>query len=214
MRFPAWERMEMGMLWFAPLAMIAALILTLAVGGSAALAGVVGLGVNVFGVFALLPWVRVTGGLRWVTHSVFALVGLGAGVLLLAAQGAVSGASLIGAGVVCAVGFGMLLTDLPGTTPWYPSSINSLHNSYAVELLSDRCTGAAECVLVCPREVLEMDGARRKVTISKPAQCIRCGACIVQCPEDALRFRFEDGRVLEPDNIRSTHLNMLGRRSS
>jgi len=40
-----------------------------------------------------------------------------------------------------------------------------------------------------------------------------CGACIVQCPSDALRFRRPDGRVVEPETIRTTRLNLLGSRS-
>ncbi len=58
-----------------------------------------------------------------------------------------------------------------------------------------------------------MDGRRRKVVLARPEACIRCGACIVQCPEDALQFRFFDGRVVEPASVRSTRLNMLGRRT-
>jgi NAD-dependent dihydropyrimidine dehydrogenase PreA subunit len=72
---------------------------------------------------------------------------------------------------------------------------------------------AADCVQVCPRDVLKLNGARRKVEINKPDQCIECGACIVQCPEDALRFAYDDGSVVEADTIRTTRLNMLGRRS-
>jgi hypothetical protein len=36
----------------------------------------------------------------------------------------------------------------------------------------------------------------------------------VQCPQDALRFRFADGRVVEPATVRTTRLNLLGRRST
>jgi ferredoxin len=67
--------------------------------------------------------------------------------------------------------------------------------------------------MVCPRDVLQMTGRARKVTIARPDQCIQCGACIVQCPEDALRFRYDDGRVVEAATIRGTRMNMLGRRS-
>ena len=79
--------------------------------------------------------------------------------------------------------------------------------------MPEACTGAAECVLVCPRGVLAMDGPRRKVQIVRADDCIRCGACIVQCPDDALRFRYEDGRVVPPSTVRRTRVNMLGRRT-
>jgi hypothetical protein len=38
-------------------------------------------------------------------------------------------------------------------------------------------------------------------------------ACIVQCPRDALRFRYEDGRIVESAKIRRTRINMEGRRT-
>jgi NAD-dependent dihydropyrimidine dehydrogenase PreA subunit len=113
----------------------------------------------------------------------------------------------------CVLAAGTLSLDLTGTTPWYPGTINSFRNRFDIELVENRCRGAAECVQVCPRDVLEMNGRRRKVVVARPEACIRCGACIVQCPEDALRFRFSDGRVVEPASVRSTRLNLLGRRT-
>jgi hypothetical protein len=35
----------------------------------------------------------------------------------------------------------------------------------------------------------------------------------VQCPEDALRFRYDDDRVVEAETIRRTRMNMVGRRT-
>jgi ferredoxin len=58
-----------------------------------------------------------------------------------------------------------------------------------------------------------MDGKRRVVTIVRPGQCIQCGACVVQCPESALRFRYADGSVVEADTIRRTRMNMVGKRT-
>lgn len=58
-----------------------------------------------------------------------------------------------------------------------------------------------------------MDGARRKVEVTAPDACILCGACIVQCPTDALQFRYDDGRVLEPQTVRRTRLNLMGKRA-
>ena len=60
--------------------------------------------------------------------------------------------------------------------------------------------------------VLDRTGAR-KVDIVRPTDCIQCGACIVQCPTDALRFRYADNRVVEATTIRTTRMNMLGRRT-
>jgi NAD-dependent dihydropyrimidine dehydrogenase PreA subunit len=213
MRFPLWERLEMALTWAWPMALVAFVILALAVGYrlAAVAAGVIVLGVGA--VFAGLPWLPVTGGRRWLTYGGLALVTFAAGGEGLLALGAARPATLAGLAAACILAAGVLSLDLAGTTPWYPSTINSFRNHFDVELVEDRCTGAAECVQVCPREVLAMDGRRRKVVLARPEACIRCGACIVQCPEDALRFRFSDGRIVEPATVRRTRLNMLGRRA-
>ena len=44
-------------------------------------------------------------------------------------------------------------------------------------------------------------------------RCIRCGACVVQCPVDALAFEDESGARVEPDVVRRFKLNLLGKRS-
>jgi NAD-dependent dihydropyrimidine dehydrogenase PreA subunit len=213
MRFPAWERMEMAVTWGVPMLAVVLPILwlisgplTMAVAGAA-------MALAVSSVFGMLPWLQIEGVRRFLTFAVIAVAaGLAGGALLLALGAAtpahlatVAGASLLAMAVVS--------VDLAGTTPWYGSYINTYHNAAHIELMADRCTGAAECVQVCPRDVLRMNGRRRKVEIGHPSQCIQCGACIVQCPEDALRFRYDDGRIVEAPTIRRTRMNMLGRRS-
>jgi NAD-dependent dihydropyrimidine dehydrogenase PreA subunit len=213
MRFPLWERLEMALTWALPMALAAFLILTLAIGLRVAgvAAGVIVLGVGA--VFVGLPWLPVTGERRWLTYGGLALVTFVLGGEGLVILGGARPAALTGLAATCVLATGILSLDLTGTTPWYPGTINSFRNHFDVELVEDRCTGAAECVQVCPRDVLAMDGRRRKVVLARPEACIRCGACIVQCPEDALRFRFSDGRVVEPATVRSTRVNLLGRRT-
>ena len=213
MRFPPWERMEMAAMWTVLWLIIAVPVLGLVFGlGTAALAGVAA-ALPVFGLFGLLPWLKVQGRARFVTFAVFALAGALLGVGALFALGAGTSVHLwVVAGLpLCTMA--LVSVDLAGTTPWYGSYINTYRNKASIELVEARCTGAAECVQVCPRDVLAMNGRRRKVEIRKPDQCIECGACIVQCPEDALRFRYGDGRVVEAATIRRTRMNMLGRRS-
>ena len=213
MRFPLWERAEMAAMWAAPLLLICSPLAAWLFGSATAAAGALGAALYVFGLFVLLPWIRVTGHARWLTFAAFAAASHGVGAALLLALGAATPAHLAGAGGVVALAAGILAVDLAGTTPWYGSYINTWRNPATVELLEERCTGAADCVQVCPRDVLQMDGHRRKVEIARPDQCIQCGACIVQCPEDALRFRYADGRIVEPATIRRTRMNMLGRRT-
>lgn len=214
MRFPAWERMEMAAMWSVPMLAVALPLLWLMFGLLTMAAGGAAMALLVCSLFGLLPWLQIEGNRRFLTFAVFAVAAALAGCALLLALGgatsahlaAVAGASLLAASV--------LSIDLTGTTPWYSSYISTYHNVAHIELIADRCTGAAECVQVCPRDVLKMNGRRRKVEINNPGQCIQCGACIVQCPEDALRFRYDDGRIVEAPAIRRTRMNMLGRRSA
>lgn len=119
---------------------------------------------------------------------------------------------LIAIGTTNLIGTGLLFMDLSGTTPWYPSVVNTGANPATITLNEARCDGSGDCVMVCPRQVLKMNGRRRKVEIREPAQCIQCGACIVQCPREALLFRYADGSMVEAPTIRNTRLNLLGKR--
>ena len=159
-----------------------------------------------------LPWLNIEGHARFATFAGFAASAAVFGDALLARAGCRNAAHLTVVTSACSLAMAILSIDLAGTTPWYGSYINTFRNKAQIELVTDRCTGAAECVQVCPRDVLQMNGRRRKVEINQPDQCIQCGACIVQCPADALRFRYDDGRVVEPTTIRRTRMNLLGRR--
>ncbi|MBS1252988.1 MAG: Ferredoxin-3 [Anaerolineales bacterium] len=50
------------------------------------------------------------------------------------------------------------------------------------------CTGAWECYAVCPVGCWTPDLERRKVIFHDPERCVACGACVLQCPEDAIRL--------------------------
>ncbi len=213
MRFPLWERLEMSLMWAPPMALAAAVILGLVRSWRLGLVGAAVIVLIVPAIFALLPGLWVVGRGRWLTYGGFAAAGVAAGAGLLALREPVVGGDLAALSAACVAAMLILSIDLAGTTPWFPSTINTFHNRHSIELLEESCTGTAECVQVCPRGVLCMDGVRRKVEIAQPESCIRCGACIVQCPSDALRFRFDDGRIVEPDTVRRTRLNMLGRRT-
>lgn len=213
MRFPLWERIEMAVVWIVPTATIAGLLVWWLGGWPVLVAAVALIATTVVGLFVALPWLRVRGKGRWLTFGVAAATGglLGAGILRLAGSASPAHVAIVVATAVVAMS--VVSVDLTGTTPWYSSDINRRYNPVRIELVDSRCTGTAECVQVCPRDVLQMNGKRRKVEIRRPGQCIECGACVVQCPEDALRFRYADGRVVPPATVRTTRLNMLGRRA-
>ena len=213
MRFPLWERMEMALMWAFPIAVLGVPLFAFLGGWAVGLAFGATVVVTVFGLFAALPWMRIRGRLRWATFALWAAGGFALSWALLAALGAASPGHLELSAIGAALAMGVLSVDLAGTTPWYGSYINTFHNQAAIDLAPELCTGSAICVLVCPRDVLEMEGSARKVSIARPRDCIQCGACIVQCPTDALRFRYADGRIVSPATIRSTRMNMVGRRT-
>jgi NAD-dependent dihydropyrimidine dehydrogenase PreA subunit len=213
MHFPLWERLEMALVWTVPMTLMTVLAVGFFVGWHAGFVAAAVTVLMVSALFAALPWVSVTGRGRLLTYGATAVLGFVTGISALAVLGELSGVSLLALVIVSVGGMSVLSLDLTGTTPWYPGGINSLGNEFEVELADNRCSGSAECVQVCPRGVLQMNGKLRRVEIAGRNKCIRCGACVVQCPDDALRFRFSDGRVVEPATVRSTRLNLLGRRT-
>jgi NAD-dependent dihydropyrimidine dehydrogenase PreA subunit len=213
MRFPAWERMEMAALLAVPTLIVLLPVLAGVFGWATMAAGGAAVVLSVFGLFGLLPWLQIQGPRRFLTFAVFAAGAALFGCGLLFALGAATPADLTAVSVASVAGIAIVSIDLAAVTPWYGSYINTFHNQAHIELVADRCTAAEDCVQVCPRDVLEMNESQRKVEIKKSDWCIQCGACIVQCPSDALRFRYDDGRVVEAPTIRRTRMNMVGRRT-
>ncbi len=213
-RFPGWERLELAAAWWSWFALAAAAVTGPLAGlRSAALTAgaVVAL---VCGVFVLLPWLPTRGVVRWPLFTALgALAGAAAsGALLALGDDAPLHLALAGGWPLIAAW--TLGADISGSTPDHPSSmIADSRAGGRVDLIAERCDGATDCVQVCPRGVLRMDGKRHKVVVAAPEGCIACAACVVQCPRDALRLRFPDGRVAEPATLRRTRLNLLGKRS-
>jgi NAD-dependent dihydropyrimidine dehydrogenase PreA subunit len=211
-RFPLRDRLEMAAMWIGPLVPILWLVLWPITGAGASAIDAAAVMLIVLILYMLFPWLplRVLRGIP--VYAALALGGFGIGTGLLGLAGLLHGSTLFWLGAACVVGTAIASIDVAGSTPLLASSVNP--SDFEVELILDRCTGTAECVLVCPREVLLMDGHARKVRMAKPGNCILCAACIVQCPTDALRFRFDDGHVVEPDVIRHTRMNLLGKRKT
>jgi NAD-dependent dihydropyrimidine dehydrogenase PreA subunit len=105
----------------------------------------------------------------------------------------------------------LLSLDLTGSTPVYKSGLHE-DRLLRITLDPERCKGAAFCEQVCPVDVFVMDQSRRLVTLPRAAQCVQCGACIVQCPFDALYFGSPGGEVVAPETVRRFKLNLLGKR--
>ncbi len=105
----------------------------------------------------------------------------------------------------------ILSLDLMGSTPVYKSGLHE-DRLLRVELDENKCKGAGACEQVCPTNVFEIDPRRHLASLPRAVQCVQCGACIVQCPFDALFFRGPRGDVVPPETVRRFKLNLLGKR--
>jgi NAD-dependent dihydropyrimidine dehydrogenase PreA subunit len=220
--FPWPQRVEMAVAWAFPISLLALVVLPFWRRGVPPLVALVwGLSFATFLSFPLyegrLRGARKTVGLvffnfgeQGVTLLVWAAFVLG-----LAGYMAVAGDFSWGLagrwGLSSFVVVLILSLDLTGSTPIYKSG---LHRDRLLRpvLDTDRCKGAACCESVCPVEVFVVDRVRRLATLPGEARCVQCGACLVQCPFDALYFASPDGGVVTPAAVRRFKLNLLGQR--
>jgi len=107
----------------------------------------------------------------------------------------------------------LLSLDLMGSTPQYKSSLHD-DRLLTIDLDQSKCHGAGSCLDVCPRGCFQVDRQKHTATVHQARFCIQCGACIVQCPFDALSFHSSDGEVILPQTIRKYKLNLMGKRVS
>jgi NAD-dependent dihydropyrimidine dehydrogenase PreA subunit len=106
----------------------------------------------------------------------------------------------------------ILTFDYTGSTPLEGGS-HFEERRYHIALDLERCKGVYRCWEVCPEACFEKREDTRQVSLAHEERCVRCGACLVQCPMDALAFEDEAGRRIEPDEIRRYKLNLMGSRS-
>ncbi len=207
-RFPLGDRLEMAVMWAAPLSIVAAI--PVAIFSLESLPGVLAL---IWGFAFLLfafyePVMRyVPGPVGLVKTLVLGLVGA-AGVTVYGSViahwslGIVVGWSLGILAVALVLGF-----DLDGMSPllagstvayWgrrWPGTLEvwakfgfKFEPFFTLQVDSERCNGCATCVEVCPRRVFELyrlDG-RQKSRVAQADRCEQCTACVKQCPERAV----------------------------
>ncbi len=105
----------------------------------------------------------------------------------------------------------ILCVEITGTTPVYKSGLHE-DRLLQVSLDQDLCSGLGFCDEVCPRNVFDVKSLEQTATLARIEGCVQCGACIVQCPLDALYFRSPSGGIIPPDRVRKFKLNLLGKR--
>ncbi len=114
-------------------------------------------------------------------------------------------------GLISLVVLLLLNIDLMGSTPIYKSGLHE-DRYLKVILDEDKCKGAGFCEQVCPKNCYEVDKIKHMATVPRADECVQCGACIVQCPFDALYFRSPKDEILEPESVRKYKLNLIGKR--
>jgi NAD-dependent dihydropyrimidine dehydrogenase PreA subunit len=203
-RFGLGDRLQMAAMWGAPAALlICGLALWLQPGWALPLLLLIAaMSIAVFTAFDRLGARRRT----WLIVAATAPA-------LVATFAAGGGAAALLAAAIAPGGLALLLTlDYSGSTPIEGGS-HFEDRKWAITLDAERCEGVYRCWEVCPEACFEKLEDTRKVRLAHDERCIRCGACVVQCPEDALFFEDEAGARIEPDVIRRFKLNLLGTRS-
>jgi NAD-dependent dihydropyrimidine dehydrogenase PreA subunit len=223
-RFPSSRRLEMAVAWAFPLSLLSSVVLLplWSAGVLPAAALVWGLALALFLAFPLFERHLRSRGRRiglvffdFGRHGLPLILWLGAMTALVgwtASARTLSWPVMLRWGVVSLVVVLVLSLDLAGSTPLYKSGLHDdrlLH----ITLEEARCKGAAFCEQVCPTDVFLVDHARKMATLPRAEQCVQCGACIVQCPFDALLFAGPRGEVVTPATVRRYKLNLLGRRA-
>jgi NAD-dependent dihydropyrimidine dehydrogenase PreA subunit len=59
----------------------------------------------------------------------------------------------------------------------------------AIHFDETRCRGDWECYQVCPAGCWTPDAERGKAAFEGDEQCVACGACVLQCPHQAIELR-------------------------
>ena len=144
----------------------------------------------------------------WLPGKVGVQKGLSLGVLAAAAftlwataAGGVGPWSLLGwvgwiALVSAFVGY-----DMPSWSPLWRQDVKELvlgvKNTH-VEIDPDKCIGCHMCDVVCPVGVFGRNEATKKYEVVNLDACEACGACIENCPTDAIVNNFRAGHCSCP----------------
>jgi ferredoxin len=73
-------------------------------------------------------------------------------------------------------------------------SLTYIRGVTTIRLDEKACNGCEMCLDVCPHPVFVRHDGR--VQVGAPDACMECGACVVNCPEDALSVNPGTGCVI------------------
>jgi adenylylsulfate reductase, subunit B len=60
-------------------------------------------------------------------------------------------------------------------------------------LIKDRCINCGKCYEICPGDVFQWSGQKKKPIVTYPEECWHCGACRLECPSEAIDYLFPLG---------------------
>lgn len=86
--------------------------------------------------------------------------------------------------------------DMPSWSPLWRQDMRELITgvkSTHVEIIPAKCITCHLCDVVCPVGVFGFNDATRKYEVQNLEACIACGACIENCPTDAIVNNFREG---------------------
>ncbi len=112
--------------------------------------------------------------------------------------------------------------DLPSWSPLWRADVKELvlgMRNTRVDVIPERCIGCGLCATVCPAGVFDLDSNDKKSMVVRLDACQACGACIENCPKEAIESNFRAGLCSCPtcsviNSIKSLKQNDLQRKES
>jgi NAD-dependent dihydropyrimidine dehydrogenase PreA subunit len=91
--------------------------------------------------------------------------------------------------------------DLPGWTPLWRADTKELltgKRRTQITFSQQRCSGCSLCAMLCPVGVFSFDADSKKAYLQREQACQACGACIENCPAQAIKGNFRQGQCSCP----------------
>lgn len=222
--FPLTQRLEMAVAWAFPVSVIAFLIL-LGLWRAVVFPLMVLIWAVSFTLFLLFPLYSPLliagrrkqetgfmnfehGGLQAISFGM--IIAAITGLSLL--TGAFTWKFILGWSIISFVLVIVFTADLAGSTPVYKSGMHP-DRLFSIRITEEKCRGVAFCEDVCPRNCYHIDQTRHVAEIPRARDCVQCGACVIQCPFDALFFENRKGEQIRSETVRRFKLNLLGTRT-
>jgi ferredoxin len=109
--------------------------------------------------------------------------------------------SLVGWDVWILIAGAFVGYDMPGWSPLWRQDIKELVlgvKDTHIEVSADKCIGCHMCDVVCPTGVFGLNPDTKKYEVVDLEACEACGACIENCPTDAIVNNFRAGHCSCP----------------